>query len=201
MIVSWDNVCSLTDRKIQKMEIVKYNDNLFVIKKFLSDAVCDAMIEKAETEGFEEAKVDFGGGEQRVFKGIRNNERILYKDEILAKAFWKKAALVLPEMYEQSKAIGFNELFRFYKYTKGQRFKMHVDGSFVRNEKERSQYTFLMYLNDDFEGGATLFYEGQLIQPSKGDSLVFKHELRHEGTEVKEGTKYVLRTDVMYQDV
>lgn len=183
------------------MEIVKYNDNLFVIKNFLSDAVCDSMIGKAETTGFEQAKVNFGGGEERVFKGIRNNERILYEDAVLAKAFWKKAESYLPATFQQSKVSGFNELFRFYRYERGQRFKMHVDGSFVRNERERSQYTFLMYLNDDFEGGATLFHEGQVIRPSKGDALVFKHELRHEGAEVTKGIKYVLRTDVLYQDI
>ncbi len=183
------------------MEIVKYTKDLFLIKNFLSEAVCESMIQKAETEGFEEAKVNFGDGEQRVFKGIRNNERILYKDEVLAKAFWKKAEPFLPPTFEQSKAVGFNELFRFYKYTKGQRFKMHVDGSFVRNEMEKSQYTFLIYLNDGFEGGDTLFHEGQIIRPSKGDALVFKHELRHEGAVLVSGIKYVLRTDVMYRSV
>jgi hypothetical protein len=32
-------------------------------------------------------------------------------------------------------------------------------------------------------------------------ALIFKHELFHEGTEVKSGKKYVLRSDVMYGPV
>jgi hypothetical protein len=48
-------------------------------------------------------------------------------------------------------------MFRVYKYLPGQQFKMHRDGSYERNENEKSFYTFLIYLNDDFEGGETEF--------------------------------------------
>ena len=56
----------------------------------------------------------------------------------------------LPLEKENYNSIGLNEMFRFYRYTTGQRFKMHRDGSFKRNEIERSFYTFMIYLNDDF---------------------------------------------------
>ena len=37
-----------------------------------------------------------------------------------------------------------------------------------------------------------------LITPKRGMALFFRHELPHEGRAVRSGTKYVMRTDVMY---
>ena len=37
-----------------------------------------------------------------------------------------------------------------------------------------------------------------VIGPKRGMALFFRHELLHEGRAVKSGTKYVMRTDVMY---
>ena len=59
--------------------------------------------------------------------------------------------------------------------------------------------SFLIYLNDDFQGGETEFRKITTVVPKKGMALVFMHNLRHEGKEVLSGTKYVLRTDIMYR--
>ncbi|WP_458628744.1 2OG-Fe(II) oxygenase [Winogradskyella sp. PC D3.3] len=88
-------------------------------------------------------------------------------------------------------------MFRIYRYTKGQRFKMHRDGSYERNENESSFFSFIIYLNDNFEGGETKFRKFETIVPQKGSVLLFQHAYRHEGKESIFGTKYVLRTDVM----
>lgn len=86
---------------------------------------------------------------------------------------------------------------RFYRYCPGQYFKWHQDGTFRRSETEESFLTFIMYLNDDYAGGATQF-AWETVQPRCGSVLVFPHRLRHQGAPVITGTKYVLRTDVMY---
>ncbi len=78
---------------------------------------------------------------------------------------------------------------------------MHIDGSYRRNLEEQSFYSFLIYLNDDFEGGETAFRNIGTVKPKKGTALVFRHRLRHEGKELISGVKYVLRTDVMYRRV
>ena len=49
--------------------------------------------------------------------------------------------------------VGANERFRCYRYKPGQKFAAHYDGAFERDETERSLLTFMVYLNDDFEGG------------------------------------------------
>ena len=93
-----------------------------------------------------------------------------------------------------------NERFRFYKYEPGQRFKLHHDGCFARSDDEASFLTFMIYLNEPEDGGETSFPELDLLVPAKtGHALFFQHSLLHEGTELKAGLKYVLRSDLMYR--
>lgn len=91
-----------------------------------------------------------------------------------------------------------NERFRIYRYTEGQRFAWHRDGSFRRSTDEESYYTLMVYLNEGFEGGRTEFADHAVVEPATGRALVFYHPLLHQGAPVVRGTKYVLRTDVMY---
>jgi predicted 2-oxoglutarate/Fe(II)-dependent dioxygenase YbiX len=93
---------------------------------------------------------------------------------------------------------GFNERFRFYRYRGAQFFKAHKDGSYERSEAEASFLTILIYLNDDFTGGHTDF-AWESIKPRAGSALVFPHRQMHQGSAVESGTKYVLRTDIMYR--
>ncbi|SFO85997.1 2OG-Fe(II) oxygenase superfamily protein [Chitinophaga sp. YR627] len=180
------------------MEKIVYTQDIFTINDFLSHDECSALIGKSEEMGYEEATVDVGGGQQRMIKGVRNNERVLYKDELYAGLLWDRLKAFAPEGKSGESACGLNELFRFYKYSPGQRFKMHKDGSFTRDPYEASQYTFLIYLNNEYEGGETIFASGETIRPQTGSALIFHHPLRHEGALLETGVKYVLRTDIMY---
>jgi hypothetical protein len=58
----------------------------------------------------------------------------------------------------------------------------------------------MVYLNDGFVGGETVFFKPERIcvRPETGLALVFYHPQLHEGSLIERGTKYVLRTDVMY---
>ncbi len=78
--------------------------------------------------------------------------------------------------------------------------------------RQLSRLTFLIYLNDDFDGGHTTFFvpaaekEGILnafpVTPVRGGILVFPHGTcaapLHEGSPVLSGAKYVVRTEVEY---
>ncbi|MCF6258901.1 MAG: 2OG-Fe(II) oxygenase [Gammaproteobacteria bacterium] len=37
------------------------------------------------------------------------------------------------------------------------------------------------------------------IKPKAGEVAIFQHKIRHEGCKVIQGTKYALRTDVIYK--
>lgn len=179
------------------MEKTELHPQIFLIEDFLTEAECNDYIALSHEKVFEEAKINVGG-RQLMSKGIRNNDRLMIFDNNLAEDLFKKAAEFLPQDHEDFSLLNFNEMFRVYKYSVGQQFKMHRDGSYIRNEKEKSFYTFLIYLNDDFEGGETEFENLFTVAPKKGTALIFYHPLRHEGKTLISGLKYVLRTDVMY---
>jgi prolyl 4-hydroxylase len=179
------------------MKKVEFEPNLFLIEEFLTPAECDQYILWSEQKGYEEAKVSING-QQVMVKGARNNDRITFIDFDLTAKIWEKFRPFAVNHFGNSEVTGLNEMLRFYRYTPGQRFKKHLDGSYVRNAEEASYFTFMIYLNDDFEGGYTTF-DTHAVKPVKGNALVFYHGMRHAGDEVKSGVKYVLRTDVMYK--
>ncbi|MGU3374587.1 2OG-Fe(II) oxygenase [Chryseobacterium sp. M5A1_1a] len=179
------------------MEKIELHPQIFLIEDFLTEAECNNYIALSQEKVFEEAKINVGG-RQLMSKGIRNNDRLMIFDNNLADDLFRKAAEFLPQDQEGFKLLNFNEMFRVYKYSPGQQFKMHRDGNYVRNENEKSFYTFLIYLNDDFEGGETEFENLFTVAPKQGTALIFYHPLRHEGKTLINGLKYVLRTDVMY---
>jgi len=179
------------------MKKINKGTGIFIIENFLSSTECDQLIIDSEMMGYEDAKVNIDG-QQKMLTMVRNNQRILHVNQELADLYWGKLKPFCSDSIGNSDPLGLNEMFRFYKYTVHQRFKKHRDGSYIRNDREYSLQTFMIYLNDEFEGGNTLFEEVN-IRPKKGDLLVFKHELKHEGQKIVSGTKYVLRTDVMYR--
>ncbi|TAE67729.1 MAG: oxidoreductase, 2OG-Fe(II) oxygenase [Bacteroidetes bacterium] len=176
------------------MKVIQVSDKIIVIENFFSDEECQKYIDLSENLGYEVANIDTG----KIVLEVRNNERVFYKSEDLAQEIYGRAKPHLPSKIGNSQLCGLNELFRFYKYQKGHRFKGHQDGNFIRNETEASYLTFMIYLNEGYEGGHTIFREHN-ITPKKGMALIFHHKLYHEGDEVLSGIKYVLRSDVMYQ--
>jgi len=169
-------------------------DKIITVENFLTEQECDEFIALGENLGFEMAKIDTGS----LMPEVRNNDRTFHENTELAEKLFKRIQPYVVPQIGNSVAIGLNELFRLYKYQKGQQFKGHQDGSFIRNDVEASYYTFLTYLNDGYEGGETSFLKHTII-PKKGMALIFLHKLYHEGNEVFDGTKYVMRSDVMYR--
>jgi hypothetical protein len=132
-------------------------------------------------------------------KEIRNNERLMVDDPEMAVTLYERAnPFLVPEWFGWE-VLGFNERFRYYRYDPGQRFALHADGYFERHFHERSQFTFMIYLNEGFEGGETVFGLRLGVKPEVGKALVFYHRQLHEGAAVISGRKYVLRTDIMYR--
>ena len=171
-------------------------DQIFTVRNFFSTAECQHFIALAEQEGFGDAPINTAFGAQ-VRKDVRNNLRVMIDDVSLAEALWSRSSQFVPMHVGQWKAVGLNERLRFYRYDVGQQFDWHLDGAFERENGERSQLTFMIYLNGDFEGGETSFEHGAVV-PETGMALFFVHRILHKGEPVTAGRKYVLRTDVMF---
>jgi predicted 2-oxoglutarate/Fe(II)-dependent dioxygenase YbiX len=177
-------------------------EQIFVIKDFLTTEECRRLIYLSESEGFEDAPIN-SGGVAVMRPGTRNNARVIFDNTELAASLWAKLKPFTPDPLYRRSAVGLNERFRFYRYGPGQRFAPHYDGAFERGNGERSQLTFMVYLNSECEGGETRFdlrypHDEVLVTPQRGMALCFIHDLLHEGAAVRYGLKYVLRSDVMY---
>jgi prolyl 4-hydroxylase len=182
------------------------DDDVFLIHDFLSPEECTHFIARGEEAGFDEAPITTAAGPV-MRKGIRDNSRAMIDDHALAAQFFDRARPFLPEcLLSRWRLLGFNERWRYYRYDPGEKFAPHYDGSFVRSDDEKSQLTFMIYLNDGFTGGETNFYfirdePAFSVKPQRGAALVFVHWKLHEGAPVVTGRKYVLRTDILYRRI
>jgi len=214
----------------------------FVLDKVLPKAVCEHLINTCEEIGF---------GSYDAGKNRHGALQIL-----ISQATADSVATTLSRHVDVSQIesgdknlvyAGLNRRWRIYRYATGgeETFAPHIDAGFPPSgldEKDMtllwddcpadqevvSRLTVLMYLNDDFEGGETKFYqpvseaapngEGKTpliasVRPVAGSVLVFpqavgeeaveyarQHWPLHEGAPVVSGNrpKYVIRSDVLF---
>lgn len=169
--------------------------------------ICRAHIEMSETRRYEGAPVSTERG-PLMMPDVRNNDRVMVDDAELSERVYADLELFVPPRFKKKwRPVGLNDRWRFYRYDPGQQFDWHHDGYYERENGERSFFTFLIYLNDDFEGGGTSFRDdgwrqrlvGRLsVRPETGMALMFHHPILHRGDAVISGRKYVMRTDVMF---
>jgi hypothetical protein len=166
----------------------------------LSEQECAALVAEAEATGFEDAPITTFTGFVMAPE-VRNNTRVMVDDEVRAGWLWGRIRSWIPAEHRGARVVGLNERLRYYRYLPGQYFEWHADGSFRRSSEEFSLLTLMVYLNEGFTGGSTEFTRASPVVPKLGMAVSFDHGLRHRGAPVIAGTKYVLRTDVMYRRV
>lgn len=179
------------------MNTIQHGGGVCTVPGLLTRTECEALIEDSERSGFADATLASDHGDV-IDAQYRNNGRVILDDPALAAWLFERAAPHLPQEVGGWALRGLNERIRFYRYQPGQEFKWHKDGTFRRNETEESYLTFMVYLNEDFEGGETQF-TWESVKPSQGTALFFPHRLTHRGAPVTTGRKYVIRSDVMYR--
>ena len=130
---------------------------------------------------------------------LKNSPYVTSDDPVWSSGTWRISRL--------------NDRLRFLRYQPGMFFRQHSDGFYVTpDESEVSFLTVHLYLRGsrDLKGGATRFFgedrPGHLntydVDPCAGACLIFQHhDLVHSGEAVVQGTKYTMRTDVMYRQI
>ncbi|GAM87683.1 hypothetical protein ANO11243_057100 [Dothideomycetidae sp. 11243] len=200
--------------------------NLRLIKDVLSHGECTSIIAAAESMEFiPDAPIRDEGEETSV---LAHNFYWMI-DSAFHDKLWDRVKHYVPESSNGRTVRGINRRFRVYRYVPGAEYRCHIDGAWPPSgidpvtkayqydsspsaARQSSLFTFLIYLNDDFEGGETTFFipsvrEGTMnaypVVPVMGSVAVFPHgeaqgALLHEGTGVTKGAKYIIRTDVEY---
>lgn len=87
-------------------------------------------------------------------------------------------------------------------YKPGNNFSIHTDTGCHYTKNKKSSHTLLIYLNDDFEGGETSFYNQDFqlvktIKPKRGRAILFNILLWHTAEKLKRGEKFWIGTEVV----
>jgi len=192
----------------------------FQLLNVLSAAECARLVTLTETHGYlEDAAVSLP-------RSVRHNHSATWvADDITVDLLWQRCRdLVYPsDDFNGKRAVGLNARLRFYRYGEGDYFAAHTDGSWPGSrvvdgvlldnayDDRWSQLTFLLFLSDDFAGGATRFYvEGNGSSTSVdlrtplGGALCFPHGVHplhcvHGSEPITSGIKYIIRSDVLFE--
>ena len=207
--------------------IVNHTSNIWTIDDFFSKNECDEIIKNSEEASF-------------IHLSYRNSDRLLAYDtnktltNLIQSRLEQQNQIfehcVTPYGFdayninwEPNKPKNINRYIRINKYTTNG-FNYHRDAQLTMSPLVKSNYSMLIYLNDDFQQGETEFivnndddnhtivHNGMTIQeellsrsnndtikiiPKKGKCVIFDQRLLHCGNEPKNGVKYILRTDLI----
>ncbi|KAK5050430.1 hypothetical protein LTR84_003711 [Exophiala bonariae] len=228
----------VTHVDFSKTDCIEYKNSYAVIlDHVLSPDECAQLVTLAEQssggepgEGnWERALVNIGMNQQKLLTDIRNCDRIIWDAQEIVDRIWQRCKDHVPEIEhvkgrpeitgwgpvkrkEDYALTRLNERMRFLKYTGGEYFNIHCDGTYLTpDQSERSFYTLHLYLNErdaenDLVGGATTFHGNSEreynVFPKTGRVLLFQQRsIWHSGQQVDAGVKYTMRTDVMFKRV
>jgi predicted O-methyltransferase YrrM len=239
--------------KSRGLEGVLQQGPAFVVDGILSQTTCEDLIQLFEQDlGFGEFKAGKNHhGAMQVVVSRDISDRVgqaLSRHVDIAEVNARRLEMAGPDAEDQDVRLvyaGLNRRWRIYRYAPGgeETFAPHIDAGFPPSGLSEDgtqlvwdatdQYdgdvvarlSVLLYLNDDFVGGETKFYQPRVdtysddqqviasVRPKTGSALVFpqaigedavqyarEHWPLHEGAPVVSGTrpKYVIRSDVLF---
>jgi 2OG-Fe(II) oxygenase superfamily len=163
-------------------------------KKILTAEECQYIIDYTESNGLFSRSTIFSHNGSSLVDTKRTSWSCFLPAELPI------SHTVVKRVYELTRiAPNRYELVHIARYSVGEEYKPHFDTDpplLARTD------TVLIYLNDDFPGGETLFtHEGKVVRPEMGKALWWKNEdergnvlkkSKHAGLPVLSGAKYVL---------
>ena len=192
------------------MKLTKHSDFIYQYDDFIPEEECDELVRSVESSYFYT-------NNPQTKQRIRNNKSINlsfvaanYKDaphsnESIVKAdlmshnmvmkahqqFTNDNKLLKAYMPDYYHKLGGEYWYRYYD--EKDYYDWHFDGS----ERTEHVHSYIVYLNDDFEGGDTLFLtQKKRVKPKKGSVLCFTCDFYsiHKGARVTKGNKKILWT-------
>jgi predicted 2-oxoglutarate/Fe(II)-dependent dioxygenase YbiX len=161
-----------------------------VLKGFLSNEEREYIINKAEKN----LKPSMISSDFKLDEKVRKSETAwLEKDDPVVNSVIQRCLEFTDRPFVNCEKL------QVLRYEPGGFYKPHQDA--FKNEKNMRMYTFILALNDDYEGGETAFPNlGKTYKLEKGDALFFdtldNYEMitskaLHGGRPVKSGEKWI----------
>jgi hypothetical protein len=162
---------------------------LWRLERFLAPRDCAVLTVRAEAAGLRPAHLHA--------EGRRNREAFLHWPDVRAILARRLRRRMRDCPGLDLRTARFAGPLECYRYDPGDHVAAHRDASAPGRPDAGTECTLLIYLTDGVVGGATVFPElGVSVRPARGDALLFRSSLLHEGALVQVGTKYVLRCSV-----
>jgi prolyl 4-hydroxylase len=218
---------SQSKKKTYKLTVASVTPRVFTIPNFLSAQECQQLIELAQQQGLKGSTVFSGGNmaanRQREGSTRSSSNAWLARSSMnVTDQIYRRAAALLQidESLLQASSMGDDlhahqhataESLQIVNYQQGQSYSAHHDFVYppVSHRLQPTRFaTLLFYLNDDFEGGRTVFpravnahhHEGISIKPVRGTAVLFYNMLpdgnvddlsQHTGEAVVSGEKFI----------
>lgn len=198
----------------------------FQLLNVLSEQEADNIVSIAESLGFHE------DSPVSLSHDVRHNENMNWVvSEHIDGTLWERSQALISESVGGQHPTGLNARFRFYRYGPGDFFSPHTDGAWPGSRVidgkliadaypgQYSQFTYLIFLSDDYEGGKTQFLVSKFdasqpathnedinvvsVHTPKGAVLCFPHGTHpqhcvHAGEKIRSGVKYIVRTEILF---
>jgi hypothetical protein len=130
----------------------------------------------------------------------------------LADFLWSRISSFVPEISVCHKPIGIYEVLRFEisnVWNSAQDFNtlIHQDSFFRRRDfSEICLLSAILYINHNFEGGETSFYNKDCdkefsVQPQAGSVALFPPDIFHVGIPLRKGSKIILHAKIMFENI
>ena len=195
---------------------------LFYGTNLLSEKECEQVVQTCVEQKLQKMETQYKSG--------RNNSRFIVFDSLMANYIWQKLQTTLEEGIDCTNLVPFgfdvlrgdwelsgaNEAIRFNQYNckKNEFFSVHRDSQFCPSGDERSVFSIVIYLNDGYSGGETVFYfpkdssieskgldiseeiaknqgldegyEKVIIKPKCGNFVIFTPNILHESVKIED---------------
>jgi prolyl 4-hydroxylase len=181
-------------RSTPEPRIVADEPHARLFERLLTQQECSYLI--AASEGRFEPSMVYNRARELVRDTIRTSDGAAFHwlvEDPAVHAINRRVAAASRTSYEEGEAL------QALRYSPGQEYRPHFD--YVEGAENRRLWTALIYLNDDYEGGATKFVRtGVEVRGSTGDVLLFRNArdddsqdplAEHAGMPVTRGTKFL----------
>lgn len=201
-------------------------DNLWQIDNVLTLEQCAQWIKASEELGYSSPETITPIGQTLLntnipiiwpsSETIRTNKRLIWQVPVdICNGIYAQIKGFIPDRVSiadvEYTPVALNRRFRFFKTSENEDFKSHIDAACCRinpqtGKYERSFLSVVIYLNNSFKGGELTTEHGLTIIPKTGSAVIFWHDghpdaVRHMAKPVTHGTKYILRSDIYFDQI